>query len=133
MLAATRSLLEGQDTRALEAYLDHRNIQHTVRCRATANAVQEFLARVRGSACCLDLSRTHVPGQRHPVGKRSVYEHEKPISPPYKITHDTAINYSTAGWGHAVEALMHTAQNDDVTNDREGILSDLAIGGEIVR
>ena len=25
-----------------------------------------------------------------------VYEHEKPISPPYKITHDTAINYSTA-------------------------------------
>jgi hypothetical protein len=61
----------------------------------------------------IHLSRTHVPGQGHPVGKRlGSYEHEKPISPPYKITHDTAINYSTAGWGHAVEALMHTAQND---------------------
>ena len=41
---------------ALEAYLDHRNIQHTVRCRVIANAVQEFLARVRGSACCLEAS-----------------------------------------------------------------------------
>ena len=46
----------GQDTRALEAYLDHRNIQHTVRWGAIANAVQEFLARVRGSACCLEAS-----------------------------------------------------------------------------
>jgi hypothetical protein len=45
-----------QHTRALEAYLDHRDIQHTVRCRAIANAVQEFLARVRGSACCLEAS-----------------------------------------------------------------------------
>jgi hypothetical protein len=41
-----------------------------------------------------------------------VYENGKPISPPYKVTHETAIDYSTAGWGHAVEALMHTAQND---------------------
>ena len=41
-----------------------------------------------------------------------VYENEKPISPPYKVTHETAIDFSTAGWGHAVEALMHTAQSD---------------------
>ena len=41
-----------------------------------------------------------------------VYEHGKPIAPPYKVTHDTAIDFSTAGWGHAVAALMHTAQND---------------------
>ena len=41
-----------------------------------------------------------------------VYENEKPISPPYKVTHETAIDFSTAGWGHAVEALTHTAQSD---------------------
>jgi len=41
----------------------------------------------------IHLSRTHVPA-------------------PYKINHDTAIDYSTAGWGHAVEALMHAAQRD---------------------
>jgi hypothetical protein len=41
-----------------------------------------------------------------------VYENEKPISPPYTVTHETAIDYATAGWGHAVEALMHTAQTD---------------------
>jgi len=41
-----------------------------------------------------------------------VYEHGKPISAPYKITHETAVDYSTAGWGHAVEALMHAAQSD---------------------
>jgi hypothetical protein len=34
-----------------------------------------------------------------------VFEHEKPISPPYKITHDTAINYSTAGWGMPLKLL----------------------------
>ena len=41
-----------------------------------------------------------------------VYENEKPISPPYTVTHETAIDFSTTGWGHAVEALMHTAQSD---------------------
>ena len=41
-----------------------------------------------------------------------IYENEKPISPPYKVTHETAIDFSTAGWGHAVEALTHTAQSD---------------------
>jgi hypothetical protein len=41
-----------------------------------------------------------------------VYENEKPISPPYKVTHETATNFATAGWGHAVEALMRTAQSD---------------------
>ena len=41
-----------------------------------------------------------------------VYESEKPISAPYKVTHETAIDFSTAGWGHAVEALMHAAQSD---------------------
>ena len=37
-----------------------------------------------------------------------VYENERPISPPYKVTHETATNFATAGWGHAVEALMRT-------------------------
>jgi hypothetical protein len=41
-----------------------------------------------------------------------VYANEKPISPPYTVTHETAVDYATAGWGHAVEALMHTAQID---------------------
>ncbi len=36
-----------------------------------------------------------------------VYENEKPVSSPYRVTHETAIDYATAGWGHAVEALMH--------------------------
>jgi site-specific recombinase XerD len=37
----------GHDTRALQAYLGHRNIQRTVRHRAVADEVQEFLAGVR--------------------------------------------------------------------------------------
>src|SRR6476660_2979135 len=41
-----------------------------------------------------------------------VYENERPISPPYKVTHETATNFASAGWGHAVEALMRTAQSD---------------------
>jgi glycine/serine hydroxymethyltransferase len=41
-----------------------------------------------------------------------IYENGKPISSPYTVTHETAIDYSTAGWGHAVEALMHAAQID---------------------
>ena len=41
-----------------------------------------------------------------------VYANEKSISPPYTVTHETAVDYATAGWGHAVEALMHTAQTD---------------------
>jgi hypothetical protein len=41
-----------------------------------------------------------------------VYEDEKPVSPRYTVTHQTAINFTTAGWGHAVEALMRTAQSD---------------------
>jgi hypothetical protein len=28
-----------------------------------------------------------------------VYENERPISPPYKVTHETATNFATAGWG----------------------------------
>jgi len=27
-----------------------------------------------------------------------VYENERPISPPYKVTHETATNFATAGW-----------------------------------
>jgi hypothetical protein len=41
-----------------------------------------------------------------------VYENERPISPSYKVTHETATNFATAGWGHAVEALMRIAQSD---------------------
>jgi hypothetical protein len=41
-----------------------------------------------------------------------IYENEKPVSPPYTVTHETAIDFSTAGWGHAVEALMQTARSD---------------------
>ena len=41
-----------------------------------------------------------------------VYEDEQPVSPRYTVTHQTAINFTTAGWGHAVEALMQTARSD---------------------
>jgi hypothetical protein len=41
-----------------------------------------------------------------------IYENGKPISSPYMVTHETAIDHITAGWGHAVEALMHAAQMD---------------------
>ena len=34
---------DGQDTRALQHYLGHKNIQHTVRYRAVARAVQGLL------------------------------------------------------------------------------------------
>ena len=39
-----------------------------------------------------------------------VYENGKPISPPYKVTHETAVDYSTAGWGHAVAPHAHRAE-----------------------
>jgi hypothetical protein len=41
-----------------------------------------------------------------------VFENDRPVSPPYIVTHETAIDFSTAGWGHAVEALMQTARSD---------------------
>jgi hypothetical protein len=41
-----------------------------------------------------------------------VFENEKPVSSPYTVTHETATEFSTAGWGHAVEALMQTARSD---------------------
>jgi len=41
-----------------------------------------------------------------------IYEHGKPISAPYKITHETAVDCSMAGCAHAVDALMHAAQKD---------------------
>ena len=41
-----------------------------------------------------------------------VYENERPISSPYKVTHETATDFATAGWGHVVEAIMRAAQMD---------------------
>jgi hypothetical protein len=41
-----------------------------------------------------------------------VFENEKPVAPPYTVTHETAAEFSTTGWGHAVEALMQTARSD---------------------
>jgi hypothetical protein len=92
------------------------------------NAVQEFLARNRQGVLPAGYGRLFMLKDRtftyrgHTFQVRAtllekgwavqVYEHGKPISPPYKITHETAVDYSTAGWGRAVEALMHTAQND---------------------
>ena len=51
-----------------------------------------------------------------------VYENEKPISPPYKVTHETATDFSTAGWGHAVEALM---RDPETLDSRRGVTTSL--------
>ena len=39
------------------------------------------------------------------------------VSPPYVVSYETAVDYYTAGWGLAVEALMAIAR-DDIENDR---------------
>jgi len=49
---------KGHDTRALQAYLGHKNIQHTVRLhQANADAVQGFLAQVIiGTECKMKIA-----------------------------------------------------------------------------
>ena len=120
MLAATRMLIEGTTPgrcRLIPQYSTHRALYGAI-----ANAVQEFLARVRGSACWrsaigrvsmlkdkMFTYRGHTFQVRATLFEKGwtvqVYEHEKPISAPYKITHDTAINYSTPGWGMSSKPL----------------------------
>jgi hypothetical protein len=39
------------------------------------------------------------------------------VSPPYTVTHETAADLHTQGWGNAVEALFQLAQ-EDIENDR---------------
>jgi hypothetical protein len=49
--------------------------------------------------------------------KAEVFRNEIAVSPPYTVTNETAMDYHTAGWGSAVEALMALAR-EDVENDR---------------
>jgi hypothetical protein len=36
----------------------------------------------------------------------------KSISAPFKITHETAVDYIAAGWAHAVDALIMRLRKD---------------------
>jgi site-specific recombinase XerD len=47
----------GHDTRALQTYVGHRYIQHTVRYTEVADAVQEFLAGVTTTTLAFRFAR----------------------------------------------------------------------------
>jgi hypothetical protein len=49
--------------------------------------------------------------------KVQVFRGDQPVSPPYTVGHETAIDFETAGWGNAVDALMALAR-DDIENGR---------------
>ena len=125
MLAAMRLGTRGTTHgRALQAYLGHRNIQHTVRYtelsptqvknfwRVTLGALNPGGVRPWRVYMLKDrvfTYRGHTFQVRATISEKGwvvqVYENGKPISPPYKVTHETAIDYSTAGWGMPLKPL----------------------------